>query len=913
MKKGFCFLLGITLVSTGYSQNVGIGTTTPRARLHVTDSNVVFTAGNPFLAVTGNVPVSGAGSRMLWYADKASFRSGYIDGTQWDKDSIGYFSFGAGYNAKAMNNYSTATGQNTTAYGITATATGYYTTAWGNNSFTTGAYSNAIGNESSALNSNTIASGFAATALGFGSQASGNMSLAMGNVTLAKGDASVTMGSNTKARSANSLVIGLFNDTSATNRLFEIGNGTAEFARSNALTVLNNGAMGLGTAVPNNSAILEINSSTKGVLFPRMTTAQRNAIVSPANGLIIYNLDDDCTDIFDGANWMKNCGYKQNGTENMQAGNWSPIANFSGATRLGATGIAIGSKGYVISGSFNSSFYNDVWEYDPATNAWAQKANFPGPARNSGTGFVSGSKGYFGTGLSSVGNNTNDFWEYTPATNTWVQKADFPGAARRGAGAFAIGTKGYLGAGYNGTNAVNDFWEYTPATNTWVQKANFGGAGRSQLTSYASPTKGYFGLGLSDASSTLGDFWEYDPASNTWTQKANFGGGGRRFAIGFSIGTLGYIGAGEGQNDFWEYNPSTNIWTQKFNIPGNPKSWATGFAIGTSGYIGGGIFGLDFWKYNTQPISVPAYSDNNLPAGISVSNGVWKRVGEDVFEVTQGNVYINRYLGIGNTAAAYPLHFATAVGDKIALYGNPGVHYGLGIQGSLLQIHADVATSDIAFGYGSSSAFTETMRVKGNGNVGIGTSAPNGQLQFSNTAASRKLVLFETANNDYQFYGMGISGGMLRYEVDGITSQHAFFSGVNASTSQYCFAIHGDGNIFAPGTFTSTSDERLKKNIAPLGSSLSKITQLNGYTYNWISPTRDQRQQIGLIAQEVQKLYPQLVTEFKVDKEEATLGINYIGLIPVLIEGMKEQQQQIEQLQKQVHALEQLVEQSIKK
>ena len=49
-------------------------------------------------------------------------------------------------------------------------------------------------------------------------------------------------------------------------------------------------SVGIGTATPNSSAVLHINSTTKGLLIPRMSTAERNAIASPAEGLIIYNL-----------------------------------------------------------------------------------------------------------------------------------------------------------------------------------------------------------------------------------------------------------------------------------------------------------------------------------------------------------------------------------------------------------------------------------------------------------------------------------------------------------------------------------------------------------------------------------------------------------------------------------------------
>lgn len=82
---------------------------------------------------------------------------------------------------------------------------------------------------------------------------------------------------------------------------------------------------------------------------------------------------------------------------------------------------------------------------------------------------------------------------------------------------------------------------------------------------------------------------------------------------------------------------------------------------------------------------------------------------------TNGNV------GIGTTTPGHPLTFADALGDKISLFGQSDEHYGLGIGQSLLQIYSSTATADIAFGWGSSAAFEESMRVKGNGNVGIGS------------------------------------------------------------------------------------------------------------------------------------------------------------------------------------------------
>ena len=89
-------------------------------------------------------------------------------------------------------------------------------------------------------------------------------------------------------------------------------------------------------------------------------------------------------------------------------------------------------------------------------------------------------------------------------------------------------------------------------------------------------------------------------------------------------------------------------------------------------------------------------------------------------------------VGIGTATPGFPLNFANVLGDKISLFGNAGNNFGFGVQGSLFQIHSDVSTADIAFGYGSSSAMTETMRIKNStGNVGIGTNNPQAKLHVS--------------------------------------------------------------------------------------------------------------------------------------------------------------------------------------
>ena len=61
--------------------------------------------------------------------------------------------------------------------------------------------------------------------------------------------------------------------------------------------------MGVGTTNPNTAALLEVNSTSKGVLIPRMSSAQMNAIASPAEGLMVYNTDVKSVKIYNGTQW----------------------------------------------------------------------------------------------------------------------------------------------------------------------------------------------------------------------------------------------------------------------------------------------------------------------------------------------------------------------------------------------------------------------------------------------------------------------------------------------------------------------------------------------------------------------------------------------------------------------------------
>lgn len=129
-------------------------------------------------------------------------------------------------------------------------------------------------------------------------------------------------------------------------------------------------------------------------------------------------------------------------------------------------------------------------------------------------------------------------------------------------------------------------------------------------------------------------------------------------------------------------------------------------------------------------VTTPKLADGAVTAAKldTATIGLWSPAGANVYRAS-GNV------GIGQSSPGFPLNFASSTGNKIALYGNSGSHYGFGIQSNLLQLYTAGSTADIAFGYGSSTSFTETMRIRGNGNLGLGTTSPTEKFHLSGGSA----------------------------------------------------------------------------------------------------------------------------------------------------------------------------------
>jgi Chaperone of endosialidase len=216
------------------------------------------------------------------------------------------------------------------------------------------------------------------------------------------------------------------------------------------------------------------------------------------------------------------------------------------------------------------------------------------------------------------------------------------------------------------------------------------------------------------------------------------------------------------------------------------------------------------------------------------------------------------------------------------------------------------------------------LNVLANGNVGMGSASPPTRLTVGNGGDgwANGLTLHSTyptiylRDADHRSAMIHVNSNYL-YVLRGCSSNDPA-SGNNWCTYNGVWPLAIDletnnvsigGSLYAPA-FLYTSDRRLKENIRPIDNSLAKLLRLNPVTFDWNQDTGGHAKgdhDMGLIAQEVEKIIPDVVTT----DPKGMKGINYPKLIPILIGAIKEQQTEIESLKSlrdEVRALKKEIE-----
>jgi hypothetical protein len=153
-----------------------------------------------------------------------------------------------------------------------------------------------------------------------------------------------------------------------------------------------------------------------------------------------------------------------------------------------------------------------------------------------------------------------------------------------------------------------------------------------------------------------------------------------------------------------------------------------------------------------------------------------------------------------------------------------------------------------------------------------------------------------TTNSENQ--GVFTEDGAVDLYYNGNLKFETVHTGVNVTG-----AITASGDIVADGDIVAynSSDIRLKDNIEVIQGSLDKIDGIRGVEFDWNehSPgwARERGHDVGVIAQEVEKVLPEVVVE----RKSGYLGVDYKRIIPLLIESVKELKQEIEDLKKKVN------------
>ena len=281
-------------------------------------------------------------------------------------------------------------------------------------------------------------------------------------------------------------------------------------------------------------------------------------------------------------------------------------------------------------------------------------------------------------------------------------------------------------------------------------------------------------------------------------------------------------------------------------------------------------------------------------------------------------------VGIGTTSPSEKLHVVgTARFDTSIKIENSG---------ALVNTSISAVSSGLEFLVNGSSAPQRNITfsnagsirviINNDGNLGIGTTAPQQLLHVLGATDGYMMVqgANDAGNAGIYFKKEDTTGtmdrtkGLILFHTNvgsGFGRGHLGFclnsadSNAIVSVSDEKFRMVDNGDFLADGDVvaysTTISDERYKTNITPIDSALDKVNQMRGVSFDWTA-VRSGRE-FGVIAQEIEKIAPEVVSEKELLNGETMKTVSYTSLVPFLIESIKELTQQVNELKAQLDGL----------